>query len=115
MRFLITMTDLEGAWDALPAAEQERIFKLHDEFEAALRAAGRYVGRMHLHPRSEARCVRQDRDGVQQVIEGPYSDAPEYAGGFIVIEADSMDEAIEWAGRCRFMVGTNEVRQIHEG
>jgi hypothetical protein len=54
-------------------------------------------------------------DASVSVTNGPYSDAREYTGGFYVIEADSIEEAVEWARRGRFMVGANEVRQIWEG
>lgn len=53
-----------------------------------------------------------DRDGSLTRIDGPSSSASEYIGGLHVIEADSIDEALEWAERARFMIGSNEVRQI---
>jgi hypothetical protein len=48
------------------------------------------------------------------MTSGPYSEHREYMGGAYVIEADSMDKAVEWARRGRFMVGANEVRQVFE-
>ena len=115
MQYLITMTDVEGAWEALSSDEQERILKQHDAFRAALEAEGRFVLACHLHPRSEARTVRKDAAGEATTHDGPFSSAPEFVGGFYVIEADSMDEAVRWAERGRFMPGANEVREIHAG
>ena len=37
---------------------------------------------------------------------------PEQVGGYYIIEADTLDEAVEWARRGRWLVGSNEVRQI---
>ncbi len=114
MKFAIAMTDIEGEWDALPADRQERILEQHKEFQQALKDAGRWVGVFHFYPRNESRTVRMSANGDTTVQEGPFSQAKEYIGGFYVITADSMDEAVEWARRGRFMTGANEVRQIWE-
>ncbi len=114
MQYLITMTDIEGTWDALTPEEQERVLERHDEFRAALEAEGRFVLSLHLRPREEARTVRRDAAGAFTREEGPFSRAPEGAGGFCVIEAESMDEALTWAERGRFIEGANEVRPIHD-
>jgi hypothetical protein len=114
MRFAICMTDIEGAWDSLPAAQQEDILAGHKRFREELTAAGRFVSALHFHPRSEARTVRMRGDGSVAVTPGPFSDADEYLGGVYVIDSDSMDEAVAWARKARFMIGANEVRQIWE-
>lgn len=112
MRFAISMTDIEGEWDRLPEERQEAILSQHEAFRAQLSAAGKFVDVLHFHPRSEAKTIRMDRDGSLTRIEGPFSNASEYIGGLYVIDVDSIDEALEWARRARFMVGANEVRQI---
>jgi hypothetical protein len=112
MRFAISMTDMEGEWDRLPKERQDEILARHRAFREEISAAGKFVDALHFHPRSEARTVRMDRDGSIATTHGPFSDASEYIGGVYVIEADSIDEAVDWARRARFMVGANEVRQI---
>jgi hypothetical protein len=113
MRFAISMTDIEGAWDGLPPERQEEILAQHRALKAELRAAGSFVDALHFHPRSEARTVRMDSNGSINENNGPYdTDASEYIGGVYVIDCDSMDEAVAWARKARFMVGANEVRQI---
>jgi len=114
MRFAICMTDIDGTWDSLPADRQDEILAGHRHFREELEAAGRFVAALHFHPRSEARTVRMHDDGSLAVAEGPFSDAAEYVGGIYVIDSDSMDEAVAWARKARFMVGANEVRQIWE-
>lgn len=112
MRYVITMTDSEGTWDSLPTAEQDVILKQHEVYEGDLKKAGKLVFTCHLKAREEAKTVWQSADGTQSVVDGPYTDAPVYAGGFYIIDADSMEEALEWARRGRFMPGANEVREI---
>jgi hypothetical protein len=112
MKFAISMTDIEGEWESLPETRRQEILELHGEFKRALSAAGKFVEALHFHPRSEAKTVRMDRNGSSWVGDGPFSDAQEFIGGIYVIEADSIDEAVEWARKGRFLVGANEVRQI---
>ena len=112
MRYAIAMTDIEGTWDALEPERQQEILTAHERLKTELRAAGRYVDALHFHPRSEARTVRMHTDGSLTTSAGPFSQADEYVGGIYVIEADSMDEAVAWAEKARFMIGANEVRQI---
>ena len=89
--------------------------KQHDEFRGALEAEGRFVSQCHLFPRHEARTVRRDAAGSFAIEPGPFTRGSECVGGFYIIEAGSIDEALDWARRGRFMVGANEVRRIHEG
>jgi len=112
MRFAISMTDIEGEWDRLPPERQDEILAAHRALKDDLRAKGAFVAALHYHPRSEAKTVRMGRDGSLETLDGPFDDAREYVGGVYVIEAASMDEALDWARRARFMVGANEVREI---
>lgn len=67
-----------------------------------------------LAPKENAKTVRIRTDKRLEVVDGPPSDSPEQLGGYYVVEADSMEEAVEWARRGRFLVGSNEVREIVE-
>lgn len=112
MRFAISMTDLEGEWDGLPEDRQKEILSRHEAFEKDLRSAGKFVDALHFYPRTEAKTIRMGRDGSLTTSDGPFDDASEYIGGIYVIDAESIDQAVEWARRARFMVGANEVRQV---
>jgi hypothetical protein len=46
--------------------------------------------------------------GKLSVTDGPFTETKELTGGFALIEAQSKDEAIEWARRCRKIVGDGE-------
>jgi hypothetical protein len=112
MKFLISMADVEDEWDGLPAEERARIGERHAEFQRAL--GDRYVCCYGMRPSTEARTVRLRADGQISVTPGQATPTKEPVGGFYVIEADSMEEAVEWAKRGRFRPGPNEVREIRE-
>jgi len=82
---------------------------LNDEMEAA--GARLFVG--GLSPASSAKSVRAQPNGEVLVTDGPYLEAKEHVGGFTILEAADMDEALEWARKsvlaCRMPV---EVREI---
>ena len=111
MQFAILMTTKDAAWAALTAAEQARVLDQHREYTAALQAEGRFVTSWGMFPASEGRTVNRDASGSLTVREGP-STAADPVGGVYIIEAASMDEAVEWAKRGRFIPGDNEVRQL---
>jgi hypothetical protein len=85
------------------------ISQLNDEMEAA--GARIFVG--GLSPASLAKSVRAQPNGEVLVTDGPFLEAKEHVGGFTILEAADMDEALEWARRsviaCRMPV---EVREI---
>jgi hypothetical protein len=113
MKFLISMADVEDEWDSLPDAEQERIGACHEAFIRVL--GSRYIGCWGARPSSEARTVRRHADGTFSVTNGTMTPTKEPLGGFYLIEAESMDEAIGWAKKGRFRAGPNEVRELREG
>jgi hypothetical protein len=67
-----------------------------------------------MRPSSEAKTVRLRADGAFSATDGPMTESRQPVGGFYIIEADSMEEAVEWAKRGRFRPGPNEVREIRE-
>ena len=68
--------------------------KLNDE----MRAAGAWVFAVGLHPPSTATVVR-DRDGDALLTDGPFTEGKEHLGGFTVIRAADLDEALSWGAR----------------
>jgi hypothetical protein len=65
-----------------------------------------------LSPPENRKTVRKQESGELEVLDGPAIGGPEQVGGYYIIEADSLDEAVDWARRGRWLVGSNEVRQI---
>jgi hypothetical protein len=78
-----------------------------------LRDDPRCIGGGHLQPGETATTVR----GAERLItDGPFADAKEVLGGYYVLEADDLDEALEFAGRIPAvrLGGAVEVRPLVE-
>ncbi|MEK6282941.1 MAG: YciI family protein [Acidobacteriota bacterium] len=79
-----------------------------------LNAAGQYLGAGPLHPVATATSVRV-REGKRLVTDGPFAETREQLGGYYLIDATDLDEAIRIAARIppvRF--GTVEIRPLME-
>ena len=84
----------------------------HAAYGDALRKAGAYVASDRLKNTTDATTVSLV-NGKMQVIDGPFADTKEQLGGFYLIEAANLDEAISWAARCPAAShGKVEVRPI---
>ena len=120
MKFIITFTDGERSagqrvpgWEQLTSAELSHLRVERDEFESILQhEKGTRI--THLESPSQAKTVFLNTGGRVEVTEGPLTRGPDTIGGFFIIEAESMDEAVEWAKMDRWLVGASEVRQIKE-
>ncbi len=81
-------------------------------YNAALINAGAMLGGERLRPSSTATGVRV-RNGKSEVVDGPYAETREQFGGYYMIEAPDLDQAIAWASKCPGAEhGTVEVRPI---
>ena len=77
-----------------------------------LQARGKWVTGDQLAPPRRARSVRV-RDGKRFVTDGPFAETKELVGGFDIVEAASLDEAVEIAaGHPVAQIGTIEVRPL---
>ena len=95
----------------LPGSEEMEGYRLLNE---NLAAAGVHLGGEPLVSTTEARTVRE-RDGNAVVTDGPFAETKEQLGGFYLVEADTIDEAIDWAKQIPAVkIGSIEVRQIME-
>jgi hypothetical protein len=110
-RFLITFTHVEGEAQKLDREGIERAIQRHGEWQREIDALER-SSLCYFAPPAEARTVRLHRDGRLEVTEGPLHPGPESPGGFTIVEADSLEDAVEMAKRHRWLVGSNEVREL---
>ena len=83
---------------ALSPEEMQDIFQAVDAFNAEVKAADKWVFGGGLHDKASTTTVRLT-DGETLVTDGPYAETKEYLGGFWIIEAADLDEALEWARR----------------
>lgn len=112
-KFMITFMHVEGGWDQLTSEEKASHNVALGEFVRALKAE-KNSRLVFLRPPGEAKTVRLQAGGRYEVSDGTPIKAPEFDGGYYIIEAESMDEAVEWAKRGRFMPGANVVREIFD-
>ena len=79
-----------------------------------LHAAGKFVSAAPLHPTSAATSVRV-REGKRLVTDGPFAETHEQLGGFFMVDAADLDEAISIAAKIPMArSGTVEVRPVVE-
>ncbi|HEV2310735.1 MAG TPA: YciI family protein, partial [Acidimicrobiia bacterium] len=98
----------EGAESASPDSRREQL----GPYVLELLGDNKLKGGAPLHPASEAKTVRK-RKGSVTAVDGPYVETKEVIGGYFVVEADSLDEAVDLARRCPGAAyGAVEVRQI---
>jgi hypothetical protein len=86
----------EKAWAALGEAEQEQIMSGAIPHAKQLLASGKFLGGAPLHPTSTATTVSVD-GGKRLVTDGPFAETREQLGGYALIEATNLDEAIDIA------------------
>nr|WP_240929746.1 YciI family protein [Streptomyces coryli] len=99
---------------AMDPAELEAMMAAVERFNTALNEAGAFVTAGGLHPPSTA--VTVDATGEKpKRTPGPFVDAPEYVGGFWIIEAGDEEAALTWAEQCSAALGSRiEVRALQE-
>ena len=84
------------------------------ELADELRSKGQYVAANPLEPTTTAKSVRV-RDGKRLVTDGPFAETHEQLGGYFLIEAKNVDEAIAVARKIPMAAnGTVEVRPVIE-
>ena len=99
---------------AMTEEEREHCYVDSAQLTQELNSSGQYLDASPLHPVSTATSVRV-RDGKRLVTDGPFAETREQLGGYYLIDAGDLDEAIRIAERippARF--GTVEIRPVME-
>ena len=101
----------------LKAMSKSDLQALDDEslaYDRTLRESGHFLAAQALQPVSAAKMVRS-RKGKLSVTDGPFAETKEQVGGFILIEAKDLDEAIQLAAKIPVIrFGAVEVRPVKE-
>lgn len=99
---------------AMTDEERERCYVKSAQLTQELSAKGHYLAASPLHSVSTATSVRV-RESRRLVTDGPFAETREQLGGFYIVEARDLDEAISIAERVPpATVGTIEIRPILE-
>ena len=111
MRYMLLIYADEQVWTE---PERQACYGESTQLAHTLSSKGQFVDASPLQPVSTATSVKV-RDGKRMVTDGPFAETREQLGGYFMIEAKNLDEAIEIAGQipaaCK---GTVEIRPVVE-
>src|SRR5215213_1827845 len=110
MKYALLIYEDETFWNSLPPEEIGRIMEGYGRF--GQEAGERIIGGEALKPTATATTVRV-RDGERLLTDGPFAETREQLGGFYVVEAGSLDEALDLAAKIPGAAsGSVEVRPV---
>src|SRR5215216_4202534 len=95
MRYMLL---IYGEENALDETEREQCYRESAQLAHQLDAAGQFLATAPLHPTSTATSVRV-REGKRHVTDGPFAETREQLGGYFLIDANDLDEAIAIAAQ----------------
>jgi hypothetical protein len=111
MKYMLLIYADEQAWTE---PERQQCYEESPQLAHQLKANGQYLAANPLQPVSTATSV-QVRNGKRLVTDGPFAETREQLGGYFLIEAMDLDEAITPAGRIPgARKGTVEIRPVQE-
>ncbi len=114
MKYLCLIYSDEGQWDRMSKAEGDQMYGDYMAYTASIRESGHYLGGNALQPTRTATTVRV-RGGKTSTTDGPFAETKEQLGGFYLIEAADLNEAVQIAARIPgALVGSIEVRPIQQ-
>ena len=112
MQYLLLIYENEKAAAGLSEAEQGKIFQEYMDYTNRIRKNGNYVAGEALQPVSTATTVRV-KNGKTLTTDGPFAETREQLGGFYMVEAKDLDEAVALAAAIpASRTGSIEVRPI---
>jgi hypothetical protein len=112
MKYALLLYDVPDVWQNVGEAEMQ---ELYEAYVAVNRDANAYGG-AELAPGATAKTIRL-HDGEPLITDGPFAETKEVLSGLYLVEADSEQQALEWAARIPTvsrMGGAVEVRAIVE-
>jgi hypothetical protein len=112
MKYLLLIYENEAAWAKLSEAEAGAIFGEYMTYTQQIKDSGNYLAGEALQPVATATTVRV-KDGKPLTTDGPFAETREQLGGFYMVEAKDLDEAIALAARIpASRSGSIEVRPV---
>ncbi len=114
MRYALLIYTREGEREEAAPGAVEQTYEQYARFGRDFQ--DRIVGGEELGPTATATTVRLDRDGDVVATDGPFAETREQLGGFYLIEAADLDEAIQIAAKVPSAAyGSIEVRPVAPG
>ena len=108
-QFLVVLRDSEWDPDSMSPTEIQAVMTRYRAWVDSLKGDG------HKLRDNEGRVMRRNGSGAISVTDGPYAEAREVLGGFLVIEAKDYDDAVRLCNDSpHFHFGRIEIRQIED-
>jgi hypothetical protein len=112
MKYLLLIYASEAAQAKVTEAENNAIFSAYMDFTDSIKATGHFLAAEALEPTPTATTVRV-KDGKTLRTDGPFAETREQLGGFYLVEAKDLDEAVALAARIPdAKSGSIEVRPV---
>ena len=112
MKYLCMIYDDESSWGKMPKAEADAMMGEYGAFTEGIKKSGHYIGGNALQPTQTATTVRL-RQGKISTTDGPFAETKEQLGGYYLIEAKDLNDAIQVAAKIpAAKSGSVEVRPI---
>ncbi|HEY3112324.1 MAG TPA: YciI family protein [Gemmatimonadaceae bacterium] len=112
MKYLCLIYDDEQQWQKFPKDVQDKYMGEYTAFTETIKKNGQYVGSNQLQPSHTATIVRS-RNGRVSTTDGPFVETKEQLGGYYLIEAKDLNDAIQVASRIpSARSGSVEVRPV---
>jgi len=112
MQYVLLIYSKEKDWEGSTQSDRDSMLREYMEFSKSIAQSGHYRAGNELSPTSNATTVRV-RDKKRLVTDGPFAETKEQLGGFYLIEAKDLDDAIAIAARIpSARMGSIEVRPI---
>ena len=114
MNYLCLIYDEEQKLRSMTKSEADAFMGEYMAYTESIKASGHYLGGNALQPVATATSVRV-RNGKMSATDGPFAETKEQLGGYYLIEAKDLNEAIAVASRIpSAKIGTVEVRPIQK-
>lgn len=111
MKYMLLIYSNENNWTE---SEREACFEESTQFTHELHEQGKFIAASPLQPVATATCVRI-REGKRLITDGPFAETHEQLGGYFIVEARDLDDALLIASRIpAARKGTVEVRPVVE-
>ncbi len=112
MQYLLLIYSNRADWAKMSEAERGQIFGEYMAYTAQIKASGNYIGGEALESVESATTVRV-KNGKTVTTDGPFAETREQLGGYYLVEAKDLDEAISLGARIPgAKYGSIEVRPI---
>jgi hypothetical protein len=98
MQYALLIYGDQNGWQSMTEEDRGQVFQAYSAFTEELQASGAMKGGDALQPTQTATTVRVRNDETL-TTDGPFAETKEQLGGFYIVDAASLDEAIEWAAK----------------